>query len=75
VAWTTPIPQILLAMEGRQEWAMLTNPFGSPKPKSASSSVPLGSPEAKRTVTSRLKAAFGAINARAGDVQGNEPSQ
>ncbi|GEM_PF-3959609 len=54
---------------------MLTNPFGSPKPKSASSSVPLGSPEAKRTVTSRLKAAFGAINARAGDVQGNEPSQ
>lgn len=64
----TPIPQILLAMEGRQEWAMLTNPFGSSKSKSPSSSVPAGSAEAKRSVTSRLKAAFGAINARAADV-------
>ncbi|MDW3204568.1 MAG: hypothetical protein R8L07_03415 [Alphaproteobacteria bacterium] len=31
-ALTTPVPRILLAVEGRTEWARLTNPFGSEKP-------------------------------------------
>lgn len=36
VALATPIPHILLALDGRVEWATLTNPFGgNPKPKPA----------------------------------------
>ncbi|MFV3077963.1 hypothetical protein [Niveispirillum fermenti] len=36
MALATPIPQILLALDGRVEWATLTNPFGGKrKPKPA----------------------------------------
>lgn len=30
-ALNTPIPRILLAVEGRTEWARMTNPFGGGK--------------------------------------------
>ncbi|MCG6541750.1 hypothetical protein MCB86_16880 [Pseudomonas sp. KSR10] len=36
VAWRTPIPELFMAMDGRIEWAKMTNPFGRPqeeKPK------------------------------------------
>ncbi len=32
VAWSTPIPELLLALDARIEWANMTNPFGG-KPK------------------------------------------
>lgn len=28
VAWRTPIPELLIALDARVEWANLTNPFG-----------------------------------------------
>ena len=31
VALSTPIPQILMALDGRVEWVTLTNPFGGGK--------------------------------------------
>lgn len=34
VALTTPIPQILIALDAKVEWVQMTNPFGGkPKPK------------------------------------------
>jgi len=34
ITLNTPIPQIILAMEGKYDFAMKTNPFGAkPKPK------------------------------------------
>ncbi|MCE0873725.1 hypothetical protein LU640_27335 [Pseudomonas monteilii] len=29
VAWSTPLPELFLAMDARIEWAQMTNPFGS----------------------------------------------
>ncbi|OCT30122.1 hypothetical protein [Pseudomonas putida] len=31
VAWSTPLPELFLAMDARVEWARMTNPFGSGK--------------------------------------------
>lgn len=28
VAWRTPIPELLIALDARVEWANMTNPFG-----------------------------------------------
>ncbi|MFC0709222.1 hypothetical protein [Azorhizophilus paspali] len=49
VAWRTPIPELLVAMDARVEWANMTNPFGG-KPKKKPES-----PEEKRV---RIKAAL-----------------
>lgn len=32
LAWSTPLPELFLAMDARIEWAQMTNPFGSGKP-------------------------------------------
>ena len=32
LAWTTPLPELFLAMDARIEWAQMTNPFGNGKP-------------------------------------------
>lgn len=31
VAWSTPIPELLLALDARIEWVNMTNPFGGGK--------------------------------------------
>jgi hypothetical protein len=31
VAWSTPLPELFMAMDARIEWAQMTNPFGSGK--------------------------------------------
>jgi len=31
VAWSTPLPELFMAMDARIEWAHMTNPFGSGK--------------------------------------------
>ncbi|QNV69313.1 hypothetical protein F7661_22615 [Pseudomonas sp. CFA] len=28
VAWSTPLPELFMAMDARIEWAQMTNPFG-----------------------------------------------
>lgn len=33
MAWNTPLPELFLAMDARIEWAQMTNPFGSGKPR------------------------------------------
>ncbi|WP_338791100.1 hypothetical protein [Pseudomonas sp. AE27] len=35
VAWSTPLPELFLAMDARVEWARMTNPFGSGKQQGA----------------------------------------
>ena len=32
MAWSTPLPELFLAMDARIEWAQMTNPFGGGKP-------------------------------------------
>jgi hypothetical protein len=44
VAWSTPLPELFMAMDARIEWAQMTNPFGGgkkqvAKEKPAASSV------------------------------------
>lgn len=59
-AWHTPIPQIILAMDYRIDWAKQTNPFGGGKSKSGSKPQKM-SPE-------QIKSVFGAIGVKkAGD--------
>jgi hypothetical protein len=55
VAWHTPIPQIVLAMDYRIDWAQKTNPFGSKKKPAKSS--PKMTPE-------QVKQVFGAIGVK-----------
>nr|WP_085615005.1 MULTISPECIES: hypothetical protein [unclassified Pseudomonas] len=31
VAWSTPLPELFMAMDARIEWAQMTNPFGTGK--------------------------------------------
>ena len=31
MAWSTPLPELFLAMDARIEWAQMTNPFGGGK--------------------------------------------
>lgn len=31
MAWSTPLPELFIAMDARIEWAQMTNPFGSGK--------------------------------------------
>ncbi|MBA2927054.1 hypothetical protein G9Q86_00605 [Pseudomonas sp. CCUG 57209] len=33
VAWSTPMPELFLAMDAKIEWAQMTNPFGGGKTK------------------------------------------
>ncbi|WP_258197734.1 hypothetical protein [Pseudomonas lurida] len=33
LAWSTPIPELFLAMDAKIEWAQMTNPFGTGKTK------------------------------------------
>jgi len=33
VIWKTPVPQLILAIQGRYDYALKTNPFGAPKDK------------------------------------------
>lgn len=35
VAWSTPLPELFLAMDARVEWVRMTNPFGSGKKQGA----------------------------------------
>lgn len=51
VAWTTPVPQIYLAIDAKVDWTMQTNPFGSSKTK-----------KEKADVASKLDAAFDRID-------------
>jgi len=32
MAWSTPLPELFLAMDARIEWAQMPNPFGGGKP-------------------------------------------
>ena len=56
LALSTPIPQILLALEGRVDWAVKTNPWGGSKGSDK--------PESKAPIGDRLTAAFRALGAR-----------
>lgn len=49
-AWHTPVPQILLALDYRVDWARKTNPFGGSEPE----------PKQPRTpaTPAQIKAAF-----------------
>ncbi|WP_409265909.1 hypothetical protein [Pseudomonas sp. KCJK8521] len=31
VAWSTPLPELFMAMDARIEWIQMTNPFGTGK--------------------------------------------
>ncbi|KPM65567.1 hypothetical protein HB13667_11650 [Pseudomonas putida] len=31
VAWSTPLPELFMAMDARIEWMQMTNPFGTGK--------------------------------------------
>lgn len=55
MAWRTPVPEILVALDARVEWANLTNPFGGGqgKPK-----------ESKQALAGRLKFALMAAGVR-----------
>ncbi|EZI28955.1 hypothetical protein [Pseudomonas extremaustralis] len=33
LAWSTPMPELFLAMDAKIEWAQMTNPFGGGKAK------------------------------------------
>ncbi|MCE1032996.1 hypothetical protein LU645_29190 [Pseudomonas asiatica] len=35
VAWSTPLPELFMAMDARIEWTQMTNPFGSGKKQGA----------------------------------------
>lgn len=37
LAWSTPMPELFLAMDAKIEWAQMTNPFGGGKKKEAAS--------------------------------------
>jgi len=51
VAWRTPIPELLIALDARVEWANLTNPFGGGgKPKPAPR---MGAPEMRKALRGR----------------------
>ncbi|MBA6119357.1 hypothetical protein H4C47_27035 [Pseudomonas putida] len=44
VAWTTPLPELFMALDAKLEWAQMTNPFGTgkgngSKPKPTASGV------------------------------------
>lgn len=52
MAWNTPIPELLLALDARTEWVALTNPFGGGK-----KAAPKAKPNAD-TVAAKLRAAL-----------------
>lgn len=56
MVWKTPIPEILLAIDGKVEWANLTNPFGGGEKAKP--------PESKKALAKRLKFALMAAGAK-----------
>ena len=53
VIWTTPVPQIILALEGKYDFVIKTNPFGGGK----DTAKPLSEDEqAKRLAANKAKA-------------------
>lgn len=57
LAMTAPIPQILLATEGRIDWHKKTNPWGSPEKEPEK-------PEPKASVSDRMRSMFRAMGAK-----------
>jgi len=53
VAWNTPIPEILLALDARTEWVALTSPFGGGKKAASAPAKPSAD-----TVAAKLRAAL-----------------
>lgn len=52
MAWSTPIPELLLALDARIEWVNMTNPFGGGKKAEAAAK-----PSAT-TVANKLRSAL-----------------
>lgn len=52
MAWSTPIPELFLAMDAKIEWVQMTNPFGAGKAKPKA-----GKPSAS-TVADKLRQAL-----------------
>ena len=47
MAWSTPLPELLLAIDAKVEWANMTNPFGGGKKEEPKAD--------KKDVANRLK--------------------
>lgn len=50
IAWNTPIPELLMALESRIEWVQLTSPFGGAKSGEK--------PKQAKSVADKLRAVF-----------------
>lgn len=55
VAWSTPIPELLMALDARMEYVRLTNPFGGGG--GGGKAAPKAKPSAN-TVAEKLRAAL-----------------
>nr|WP_223185002.1 hypothetical protein [Pseudomonas rhodesiae] len=55
LAWSTPIPELFLAMDAKIEWAQMTNPFGGgkAKPKSDKPSASIVADKLRQALTGR----------------------
>jgi hypothetical protein len=58
LAWTTPLPELFLAMDARVEWAQMTNPFGGGKktPKAGKPSPSTVADKLRQALTGRQAA-------------------
>ncbi|UUC17533.1 hypothetical protein NOV18_20015 [Pseudomonas asiatica] len=57
VAWTTPLPELFLAMDARVEWARMTHPFGGSGKVQDKPEKPLGVADKLRAALSGRKQA------------------
>lgn len=55
VAWRTPVPEIIVALDARVEWVNMTNPFGSGD-KDGKPATRKGQPKQKMSPTELRKA-------------------
>lgn len=61
---STPIPHIILAYEGKFDYARLTNPFGSP-PKKKETDKPKRTPEEREAFIQSQRTALALMRAKA----------
>ncbi|WP_330509308.1 hypothetical protein V1687_11725 [Pseudomonas putida] len=55
VAWTTPLPELFLAMDARVEWARMTHPFATSGKSQEKPDKPMGVADKLRAALSGRK--------------------